>query len=73
MKTGKGRISFIHEWIKKGKDTLFNFSVPSGGADVCFVALQPGSAMGRGKASYAFAYSTCLPSIDFFGTRLNLG
>ena len=49
---------------KKVKNTALDFTVPTGGADLCFLALQPVSAMGR-QPSFAFAHLSCLPSPDF--------
>ena len=51
---------------KKVKDTALDFTVPTCGADLCFSALQLGSAMGPvGQPSYAFAHPSCLPSPYF--------
>ena len=49
------------------KDTALDFTVPTGGADLRFLALQPGSAMGGvgGQPSCACAHPSCLPSPDF--------
>ena len=55
-------------YYKKGKvkDTALDFTVPTGGADLRFLALQPGSAMGGGgQPSCDFAHPSCLPSPDF--------
>ena len=59
----------IKRWrsIKKVKDTALDFTVLTGGADLRFLALQPGSAMGGwGQPSCAFAHPSCLPSPDFY-------
>ena len=50
----------------KVKDTALDLTVLTGGADLRFLALQPGSAMGvGGQPSCAFAHPSCLPSPDF--------
>ena len=41
-----------------------DFTVPTSSADIRFLALQPGSAMG-GQPSYALAHPSCLPSPHF--------
>ena len=51
----------------KVKDTALDFTVRTGGADLRFLALQPGSAMGGwGPAILCFSpHPSCLPSPDF--------
>ena len=61
----------IHEWDEKMsqgkvKDTALDFTVHTGGADLRFLALQPGSAMGGwGPAILCFRTPFLLPSPDF--------
>ena len=40
------RINVHRQSIIKKKDTVLDFTVPTSGADLRFLALQPGSAMG---------------------------
>ena len=52
------KINKIYSYVKKKvKDTALDSTVPTGGADLRFLALQPGSAMGgRGPAILCFIH-----------------
>ena len=55
--------------VKKVKDMTLDLTVPTGGADLRFLALQPGSAMGgRGPAILCFRFRE-----GFFSAEVKFG
>ena len=65
----------IFQWKgkEKVKNTELDFTVPTGGADLCFLALQPGSVTGGGNHPVlSLTISVYLPQISP-GTHFKLG